>query len=617
MYRRSWQGRMFSTVLLLFSLLLAGCLSTFGPQAGNATISVTSYPEGAKVFLDGQDTGKTTPAVLENVKTGSRTLTVQLEGLVFEAKSITVRRSERVAIHFKGEVAQAPPPASNKARVFGFVNESNGGTALPDANVTAYIAGTQDAVATATSRRDGSYYLDLPGGTYDIVADKPGHAQAKRQTLIVEEGDTAEVNLVNKKLRDPSAGAPVAPSISVYLEVQDESGDVILTPFEPGTFIDYADTVFGLVLVDAAFDMYRIQLRIGHRDLSPDFQAGILSTELEFFLGDLLPPFGLVWDAPGETELIVTAYDYHENRTELVIPFTYTVTEADEESYIELHQVEEVSLVAVTYGQDLGLYRRGRAETFALFGIGEDPDLLDLGDGTFVDLSRLDKNVTMFTAVAWAPVFYERDGKWIEASGYEIERSFDGHRGWQRVGKTGGALFEQPYLDLSPALSPGKPVHYRVRAIGPHDEKGPWSDPVSVTPLDRLEVLLVDPADDANDVSLQPTLRWTHTDVGAQVYKFHGFVAGVTGEPGGMFGYYSWVFEDLVNETEVLYNYDGTGEPLKHAHTYQWNIVDAEASAVYGPNSVARAYAGTGLSQENGYAGAANGEFIFTTISDR
>ncbi len=71
------------------------------------------------------------------------------------------------------------------------------------------------------------------------------------------------------------------------------------------------------------------------------------------------------------------------------------------------------------------------------------------------------------------------------------------------------------YMDLSPELEPGVPVYYRVRAVGDNDEKGPWSAPVSVTPLDRFAIYLESPVDSSVDVPLVPTFTWTYEDVGA------------------------------------------------------------------------------------------------------
>lgn len=601
--------RLAPVLLVVLAVLLAGC---FGPpQTGLGTLVVESNPPGATVLLNGEDTGHRTPATLEKVRAGTHTVTVRLDGLEPQTERVSVRRGQTTVVQFFFET-EVPPAQPDQAVVTGMVSENLGGRNVPGATVTAYEAGTDTAVKNTITDAQGRYVLTLPAGTYDIVVDKPGHAQGKRQSLTVDEGDVVTANLIAKEFRDPSAGEPLAPTIHVFIE--DEGGGRV--PFEAGMFVPFADLTVGVVEVDAAFDMYRIQVRIGHRDYAADYQAGILRPSLVFGLGDLLPGYDLTFDAPGDTSLIVTAYDYHNNWTELVIPFAYEVAQPGPGvEPVELGEVRGLEVHAVTYGTDLGLYQREREWLYASFGLPGDPSIQDLGDGLYVDLSRLDKDVTMYVALWWNPVYYEQDDETYEAPGYEIQRSFAAPGRWESIAKVGN-LFGQPYLDMSPELRPGQRVYYRVRAIGPHGEPGPWSEPVYTIPLDRLEVNLVSPAHNATNVPLQPTLKWTHTDVGADVYVFHGFVAGVTGVPDGEFGFYAWYFEDLVNQTEVLYNFDGTGVPLRPATVYQWNVVDVMASAVYGPRSSAVAFAGSGLAEENGYGGAANGEFIFMTTAD-
>jgi len=64
----------------LVLVLIAGCL----PSGGSTTpvlygsIDVNSTPSGAKIFLDGIDTGKITPATLDNVTEGNHSIKIDL-----------------------------------------------------------------------------------------------------------------------------------------------------------------------------------------------------------------------------------------------------------------------------------------------------------------------------------------------------------------------------------------------------------------------------------------------------------------------------------------------------------------------------------------------------------
>lgn len=572
-----------------------------GPLAGAKVSIAESAPvtvsaSGSGVVTTGEDGTYTL-----TVAPGTYDVTVEAFGYDPATETVTVEEGEEAKVDF---VLEKIPMGT----VSGFVREGMGGRNVPGATITAYDVFAEEAVATTTTDASGYYTMTIEAGTYDIIADKADYAQGKRQGLVLAGDDDVEANLAARKIRDKNMGPAVAPTISTFIE-DTELG--MLVPFEPHIVVNRLVTTMGLVQVEAEYDMYRIQVRIGQNGDEADFEAGIDTDMMEFALGDLLPPLGLIFDAPGDTELIVSAYDYQNNWTEVRIPFTYEV--GDPVAVVD--EVLGLDLLAFTYGHDLGLYRAERAETFDMLGLPGDPDMYDLGDGTFIDLSRIDKDVTMYTVLRWNDTAYELDGGYYLVEGYEIERSFSARGPWERIAKV-GSLLEPMYIDMSPKLAPGKPVYYRVRGLGPNDEKGPWSVPLSVTPLDRWEILLVDPADDATNVSLEPTLRWAYDDIGADEYVYDLFVAGVTGDPDGISGYYSWILEDLVDETEVEYNFDGTGVDLKPAHTYQWNIVEGRAYAYYRSNSVAIAYPWTGPADNGGYSGAANGEFIFTTTSE-
>lgn len=580
-------------LLVVLAVVLAGCFPQ-SPSFGR--VSVESDPPGAKIFLDGRDTGRTTPATLDNVAAGAHQIRLELEGYQSVTRSVNVPRNQTVTVSVTLEPAEGPggpeePEPDGPVRVFGYVQASRGGRLVPEVTVKAVEADTGAVVASTVTDAGGAYTLFIPAGTYDIIAEKPGRAQAKRQALHVEDGDAVRVDLISMQIRDPAKEAK-APTIKVEYT---ENGITYL-PFERGMVVPGGAVWLGRATVNAVHDMYRTQVWIGHRGDVPDWQGGISlnnRVSVDFYFTDL-------FDAPGETELIVAAYDWQNNWTEIRIPFTYDVGDGA----VFLHPVDTVDLVAVTYGHDLGLYRARQAEVYDLLGIAGDPDLLELPNGNVIDTSRLDKDVTMYVGITWTDVF--------DAAGYEIQRAFSANGPWELIARV-GSWYGTEYIDLSPDLAPGKRVYYRVRAVGPNDEKGPWSVPVWVTPLDRFTIHLVSPADHATNVPLQPTFRWTYSDVGADDYYFDIFVAGVTGEPSGEFGYYTWYAEALRNVSEVEYNFDSTGVELQPGRTYQWNVIEGAAYAHYRPNSIAISFPWTGPEDANGYAGALNGEFVFTT----
>lgn len=67
------------TLLILSSLLISGCSPSdliFGPSG---SINITTYPSGAKVFLNGNDTGRITPCIIINLIKGFYEITVTFE----------------------------------------------------------------------------------------------------------------------------------------------------------------------------------------------------------------------------------------------------------------------------------------------------------------------------------------------------------------------------------------------------------------------------------------------------------------------------------------------------------------------------------------------------------
>lgn len=63
------------------------------------SIDVQSSPPGAAIFIDNDDTGKVTPALLAKIKTGNHTLTLKKEGLQDCTVAVAVERSKTTQVH--------------------------------------------------------------------------------------------------------------------------------------------------------------------------------------------------------------------------------------------------------------------------------------------------------------------------------------------------------------------------------------------------------------------------------------------------------------------------------------------------------------------------------------
>jgi len=58
------------------------------------SLAVTSVPAGAKVFIDGADTGKPTNTTIDGIGVGTHTVTLRKEGYVDAAVEITIEESK-------------------------------------------------------------------------------------------------------------------------------------------------------------------------------------------------------------------------------------------------------------------------------------------------------------------------------------------------------------------------------------------------------------------------------------------------------------------------------------------------------------------------------------------
>ncbi|MCJ7790176.1 MAG: DNRLRE domain-containing protein [Candidatus Atribacteria bacterium] len=82
------------SLLVMVLILIVGCTPS-APSVQYGTIDVNSTPIGAKVYLDGTDTGQATPIVLTSVGVGSHTIKLDLfHYKIWENNAVTVVANE-------------------------------------------------------------------------------------------------------------------------------------------------------------------------------------------------------------------------------------------------------------------------------------------------------------------------------------------------------------------------------------------------------------------------------------------------------------------------------------------------------------------------------------------
>jgi len=89
------------TVWLVAAIVLVTGVVAYFVVSGAAkgSIDVQSSPSGAAIFVDGSDTGKTTPTLLTKIRTGDRVLSLKKDGLQEFTITVAVEKNKTTAVN--------------------------------------------------------------------------------------------------------------------------------------------------------------------------------------------------------------------------------------------------------------------------------------------------------------------------------------------------------------------------------------------------------------------------------------------------------------------------------------------------------------------------------------
>ncbi len=155
-----------------------------------ATIRVDSTPQNAAIFVDGQDTGKTTPADITMEK-GEHKVLVRKRGYKDATTALTF---------VEGQKYNYTPTLSFEKS--GFWRHLLGGDSIPDGKGVLYVHSKPEGATilvdghVAPKKTDVRWVLDP--GTYDIVLDKDGFKSVHR-TATIEKGKVSNVDEILEK----------------------------------------------------------------------------------------------------------------------------------------------------------------------------------------------------------------------------------------------------------------------------------------------------------------------------------------------------------------------------------------------------------------------------------
>ncbi len=132
------------------------------------SIAVTSTPNGAAIWLDGENTGRTTDATLTGIPAGEHTVTVRKTGYADATATVTVEHGETAPVHF-GLV----PPTGNIAV-----------TSAPD-GAWIFLDGTETGEVTNAT------LTNVPPGEHTVRLELEGYLDAEETVTVTAGGTTA------------------------------------------------------------------------------------------------------------------------------------------------------------------------------------------------------------------------------------------------------------------------------------------------------------------------------------------------------------------------------------------------------------------------------------------
>ncbi|MEW6434911.1 MAG: serine/threonine-protein kinase [Myxococcota bacterium] len=108
--RAKGRGALRAVVLVIAAAAVGFAGVSLGVRLRKGTLDVTSTPPGARIAIDGKDTGRTAPAVLEDLE-GARTYKLELtkDGFRPWANDVPLQRGQHLVVDAKLEAVPPPP----------------------------------------------------------------------------------------------------------------------------------------------------------------------------------------------------------------------------------------------------------------------------------------------------------------------------------------------------------------------------------------------------------------------------------------------------------------------------------------------------------------------------
>jgi hypothetical protein len=357
-----------------------------------------------------------------------------------------------------------------------YVVEYNAGKAVP--NATVKLFNPRGALRASGTTDENGYFektllLSTDPSTFTLIVKKDGYALSK----VIGIGLTSlKDNEYEIQLRKATVGTPSSDDI-LQAEINFYTDETKATPVD---LLNLSEDPYFEVNINestAEFGVKYIYVKAGGTPGSSFLTNPRLFFESTTSASGTISLDGL----NGLTEIHVLIYDHNDDRVDYVFYANVNKPSTSVQTYV----VEDGQITAYTRRAAIGFY-------------SEEPIT-----------KAIDFEGNLWIEVSWTP--------WENSSaspttdkpeGYAIYRSFDGIN-YEKIGVVPSSY--STFRDGSAQLDVGKRTYYKVSAVYPGYEGIP-ADLGDVVPLDVFNVELLTPANNATNVSRDPTFSWKVTN---------------------------------------------------------------------------------------------------------
>ncbi len=498
----------------------------------NGVLRITSEPSGARIFLDGTDTGQITPATL-SVSPSAHAVKAELTGYLPAYDTVFVPAGEQREVH----LVLSPP---NRGMLIGVVYDRFGATPS-GATVQVRTPQGQLVAETKTNSFGLFHFPPLPPGTYTVAAAMTVEGAlevGQVDQVVVQAGQRTNVSLVvfpidllgtvEGIVKAPN-NQPV-PEAQVALLYYAADLDFVLTSRR--TLTDRQGR-FVLENVPAAKQVLFVRKQ-GYQAVQIEAMVQVGErTVVEV----VLPPLANVPTLQPPTQVFAIAY---------TLPAEFVPGRSR----------------GTRDGEPREFYRQVLAQWLRQCG--------HPAANMLAKLSRLKRPATRFfpegflggVGIGWQPPLAIPSQGLL---GYRIYRSVPTQSGWKLR-----LMVDEPEQtvaeDIAFDFSPGQTYRYAVSAISLDGRETNRSEPAEATFLPPVRLL--EPADNGELPQSQLRFRWT--PVGGEVpfyfvQLYRDLEALLLGEP-------LWSTDAIAGSTQAVYD----GQRLLQGKTYWWLVIGTD-----------------------------------------